>query len=90
MSEQVIRRRTVLGAAGVAVAASGIVDVRQAHANPIRSDPFSLGVASGDPLSDRVILWTRLLRDGADGARLADHAVPVGWQIATDDLMVQV
>ncbi|WP_410787365.1 alkaline phosphatase D family protein [Kribbella sp. C-35] len=89
MSERVvlpsIRRRTLLGAAGAAVAAGGVVDVRQAHANPIRSDPFGLGVASGDPLPDRVILWTRLLRDPADGALLTDRAVQVGWQVATDE-----
>ena len=27
---------------------------------------FQHGVASGDPLSDRVILWTRVTTDGAD------------------------
>ncbi len=27
------------------------------------ADPFLLGIASGDPLPDAVVLWTRLLRD---------------------------
>jgi hypothetical protein len=44
MSERVVpastRRRTLLGAAGAAVSAGGVVDVRQAHAKPIRTDPF--------------------------------------------------
>lgn len=40
--------------------------------------PFYHGVASGDPLSDRVILWTRItLNPTVD-------PVPVNWQVATD------
>ena len=38
---------------------------------------FDHGVASGDPLSDRVILWTRLSG--------ATSATEVTWQIARDD-----
>jgi len=47
---------------------------------------FTLGVASGDPLPDRVILWTRLL----------DPLVPfetdevVAWEVATDDAFREV
>jgi alkaline phosphatase D len=38
---------------------------------------FRHGIASGDPLADRVILWTRITaKPGAD--------VPVRWQIAAD------
>ncbi|MCU1353833.1 MAG: hypothetical protein JWM05_3042 [Acidimicrobiales bacterium] len=40
-------------------------------------DVFSYSVASGDPLADRVVLWTQV--SVADGA-----AVPVDWCIATD------
>lgn len=41
---------------------------------------FSHGVASGDPLSDRVILWTRVLaQDATDGRDL-----PVTWEVASD------
>ena len=39
--------------------------------------PFYHGVASGDPLPDGVILWTRLTTPG-------DGAESVGWRIATD------
>lgn len=39
---------------------------------------FNYGVASGDPLVDRVILWTHAKYDG-----LAD-AVPLTYQVATD------
>ncbi len=45
---------------------------------------FSEGVASGDPLSDRVILWTRLTPQlkGENKARLTFDEVT--WQIAKD------
>jgi alkaline phosphatase D len=38
---------------------------------------FLHGVASGDPLSDRVILWTRVTPVGTD-------PITVAWQVATD------
>lgn len=47
--------------------------------------PFYHGVASGDPLSDRVIIWTRLTPDSSMG-----QAVDVQWQIATDTSFNQV
>ncbi len=46
---------------------------------PLASNPFTLGVASGDPLPDSVILWTRLVPD----EQLAED-VDVEWEIATD------
>src|SRR5262249_14111580 len=49
------------------------------------ADPFLLGVASGDPLSDRVILWTRLVRDTLDAASMPDRPIPVAWQVARDE-----
>lgn len=44
-----------------------------------REDPFALGVASGDPLPDGVVLWTRLLSDS-----LREN-VAVNWEVAADD-----
>ena len=32
-----------------------------------QKDPFSLGVASGDPWADSVALWTRLAPEPLDG-----------------------
>lgn len=50
--------------------------------------PFGHGVASGDPLADRVILWTRLTVPDARGWAVADPQglteIPVDWVIATD------
>lgn len=45
------------------------------------SDPFVLGVASGDPLDDRVILWTRL----APSEPLPRQDVDVEWEVARDE-----
>ncbi len=39
--------------------------------------PFAHGVASGDPLPDAVILWTRVKGEG-------DSAVEVKWEVAED------
>jgi alkaline phosphatase D len=48
-------------------------------------DPFTLGVASGEPLADGVVLWTRLAPRPleADGGMPA-RSVPVGWEVAED------
>ena len=45
---------------------------------------FEHGVASGDPLQDRVILWTRLTPNDAS-ARLQ-----VSWEIALDNQFKQI
>ena len=56
--------------------------------NGRRSYPFTLGVASGDPLPDGVVLWTRLAPeplapDGAGG--MPAGTVPVQWEVARDE-----
>ena len=51
-------------------------------------DPFTLAVASGDPLPDGVVLWTRLATDpqAADGnGGMPGGAVPLLWEVATDE-----
>jgi alkaline phosphatase D len=45
---------------------------------------FALGVASGDPLPDSVILWTRLAPKPLAGGGMPAGDVPVEWQVATD------
>jgi len=41
--------------------------------------PFYHGVASGDPMEDRVIIWTRVTPETMDG-----EPVEVSWYVATD------
>lgn len=49
--------------------------------------PFYHGVASGDPLFDRVILWTRVT---PDGSIMPGDDVPVTWRVATDTGMTNI
>ena len=47
---------------------------------------FALGVASGDPLPDSVILWTRVVADPFDpGGGIGTEPIPVRWEIAADE-----
>ncbi len=50
----------------------------------LRQDPFGLGVASGDPTPEGVVLWTRLLPDPFRGDRVFDAPLAVGWEVAAD------
>ena len=54
------------------------------------ANPFSLGVASGDPWPHSVVLWTRLAPDPLNGITLPPMAIPVQWQMATDPEMATV
>ena len=59
---------------------------RRGDAAPrLRSDPFTLGVASGDPVPDGVVLWTRLGEAAVLEAGGPDARVPVRWEIAEDE-----
>jgi alkaline phosphatase D len=47
--------------------------------------PFTLGVASGAPLPDSVVLWTRILFDPLDARSTPPVAFAVRWEIAEDE-----
>jgi alkaline phosphatase D len=53
--------------------------------------PFQLGVASGDPAADGMVLWTRLCVDplAPDGG-IGGNPVDVAWEIAADEGMRKV
>ena len=42
-------------------------------------DPFTLGVAAGDPDPQGAVLWTRLAPDPLNGGGMPARAVPVRW-----------
>ncbi len=48
------------------------------------ADPFALGVASGDPTSDSVVLWTRLAHDVLREAGSQNDVLDVRWELASD------
>ncbi|KSU84579.1 alkaline phosphatase D [Fictibacillus enclensis] len=68
-----------------AVLAQSIGGFEVNAAPKFESYPFTLGVASGDPLSDGVVLWTRLAPDPLNGGGMKRQAVPVRWEIAKDE-----
>ena len=51
------------------------------------ANPFSLGVGSGDPIPDGVVLWSRLAPDPLNGGGMGPEAVNVRWEVATDQAM---
>jgi alkaline phosphatase D len=95
------RRIVVLGglaAAGAAVLPGGsaggstAASTRDAGIRAVRF-PFTLGVASGDPTPDGMVLWTRLAPapltpDGLGGMPAAD--LPVEWQVANDEAFTSI
>jgi len=92
-----ISRRHLLGWAGIgagtlALASHGLTG--RALARPFfAGDPFSLGVASGDPLPDGVVLWTRLAPEplAADGSGgLPPETYGVRWEVAEDEAFARV
>jgi alkaline phosphatase D len=48
-------------------------------------DPFMLGVSSGDPMPDSVVLWTRLAPDPLHGGGMPSVPIPVQWEVSTDE-----
>ena len=87
----VARRTFLAGAAGLAgLTLTGWSDPRPGWSHPPRrrlpDGLFALGVASGDPRPDSVILWTRLAPDPlAPGGGMPPERVPVHWEVARDE-----
>ena len=79
-----LSRRGFLGASGVAVAA---LPIAQAHAaTPV----FRHGVASGDPLPEAVVIWTRITpEENAMPGSGGGAPTAVRWRVALDPEMRQ-
>ena len=90
ISRQSVTRRALLTGATAALVASG-----SGRARAAAGYPFTLGVASGNPAPDGVVLWTRLAPEplSPDPERpggMAPLVVPVRWEIADDPAMRRV
>lgn len=48
-------------------------------------DPFTLGVASGDPDATSVVLWTRLAPDPLNGGGMPDSDIDVLWEVSASE-----
>jgi alkaline phosphatase D len=63
---------------------------------PLRSQtklngyPFTLGIASGEPLPDGAVLWTRLAPKPLEGGGMPNVNVEVNWTVAEDDKLEKI
>ena len=83
-----IQRRDFLKyvAAVSAIPTHSLRPTEAAVTNPRFADnPFQLGVASGDPEPDGVVLWTRLAPSPLTGAGLPPRPVRVRWEVAAEE-----
>ncbi|NNJ26580.1 alkaline phosphatase D family protein [Alienimonas chondri] len=53
-------------------------------------DPFTLGVASGDPAADGFVIWTRLAPKPLEGGGMPASLVEVAWEVAEDEAFNKV
>jgi alkaline phosphatase D len=84
------RRALLRGSAVTALALAARLAPRRAGGLVPAPIPFSLGVASGDPTHDSVVLWTRLAVDPLNGGGMPAAPIEVEWQVATDARMKHV
>lgn len=52
--------------------------------------PFQLGVASGDPYENGVVLWTRLAPAPIDGGGMDPIPYEVRWEVAADEAFASI
>lgn len=78
-------RRSLVKAAGSLAIIAGFAP-HAVWAKSLGAYPFTLGVASGDPLPDGFVLWTRLApRPLDEHGGMPMKIVPVGYEIAEDE-----
>ena len=82
MIQQPMNRRDWLTLATASAGALWLPRSARAGLKP-RTDPFALGVASGDPRPDGIVLWTRLMLP--DDQAATPGPVPLRWEIAEDE-----
>ena len=79
-------RRSLIRAAGAtAIGLAGAPAILRAQ-NWFSDNPFTLGVASGDPAPDGFVIWTKLApRPLEPHGGMPMSALPVTWEVASDD-----
>ena len=86
-----MNRRTLLTTAGLLTLGYPFRRYFALQSTPgFSSDPFSAGVASGDPTRNGVVLWTRLIPDPRTELNWQRGAVAVDWEIASDERMQKI
>jgi alkaline phosphatase D len=85
-----MQRRDFLRHTGYLFALAVAGEATSSAAPKFSRNPFTLGIASGDPLPDGVVLWTRLAPDPLAGGGMPRERVTVEWRVASDDKMQRV
>lgn len=84
-------RRDLLAGALAFITTASFSGCSSSRSRRFTADPFSLGVASGYPTPDSVVLWTRLAPSPFEpGGGLPPEPIPVQWELATDERMTRV
>ena len=86
------RRGLLRGATGLAALTAVTPAPARGQATPVfRGNPFTLGVASGDPTPDGFVIWTRLAPEhlAPDGGMLR-AAMMVNWEVAEDERYTRI
>jgi len=84
MNTEISRRQALFAIAG------GALGARAGFRPRFTENPFTLGVASGDPLPDGIVLWTRLAPNPLQGGGMKPETVSVNWRLAADEKMTKV
>jgi alkaline phosphatase D len=83
-------RRTVLSA-GLGIAGAALLRPSRAAEITFTDDPFTLGLASGYPEPNGVVLWTRLAPQPlVPGGGMPAAPVAVEWEIGSDEALRKV
>ena len=83
------RRQLIKAAGGLALFAG--LSPSPLFARPLGANPFTLGVASGDPWPDGFVIWTRLApRPLDEHGGMPAALYPVMWEVAEDEGFARV
>src|SRR5262249_53436895 len=82
-------RRALIQAAAAALVAPAWSG--SAWAGSLGDNPFTVGVAAGDPWPDGFVIWTRLATRPLElGGGMPAKTVSVNWEVAADDRFARV
>ena len=88
--ERGVSRRLFLATGAALASLPRLALQADAADRPVRfsNNPFTLGIASGDPDSSSVVLWTKLAPQPTDpDGGMKPEMVPVDWEVADDEAM---
>lgn len=92
ISQEKIDRRSFLQKTALTFSGVGLLGSLPlfAKAGELADYPFTLGVASGEPLPDGIVLWTRLAPKPLQGGGMPDQNFGVSWEISLDPEFRQI